>query len=226
MTFNLGETDVPGILREFAGGSRVLLLVRHAERPHIDNEDRTFGGALPLTPAGERMSRDFGAMLREAADSGVQFRASPLLRTVLTARFVAEGMGLPSAEIPPDEKIGNSCAFVEDPLKIWELFRDHGFFRKMGVYLETGEQYGFVPLAEAADRFEEYVLSLFTGRFGIFTTHDVYIAAYAKGRGMLPKVEVENWPRFMDSAAIVLRPDGTKGYAFVRAGLTDGICGV
>ena len=219
------EIDVDRVREELSRGSRVLLVVRHAERPRIDNEDKTFGAHLPLTPAGERMSEEFGRMLKGASDD-VQFMASPLRRTVLTARFIARGMGIDVPVIPTDAAIGNSSAYIADELKVWELFRDGRFFEKMIDYFERGEQYGFNTLKEATDAFEEYCLSLFTGKLGIFSSHDVYIAAFAKGRGILPAVVRENWPRFLDSIAIIVDPDGTRRYRFVRAGLTDGICGV
>ncbi len=221
----LGEIGVDEVREVLAQGARVLLVVRHAERPKIDNEDKSFGAALPLTKAGEAMSEKFGRMLRGASDD-VQFLASPLRRTLLTAQFIAKGMEIANPSIAEDALIGNSSAFIEDELKVWELFRDGRFFEKMGDYMERGAQYGFNPLAEATERFEEYCLSKFTGQLGIFASHDVYIAAYAKGRGIFPHVAKENWPRFLDSIAMILRPGGSREYAFVRAGLTDGICGV
>jgi len=42
--------NLDDIRRELGEGNRVLLLVRHGERPQIDNEDPTFGAALPLPP--------------------------------------------------------------------------------------------------------------------------------------------------------------------------------
>lgn len=220
-----GEWTTDDVRAALARGARVLLVVRHAERPKIDYEDKTFGAALPLTPAGERMSEDFGRLLRGAAAS-VQFRASPLLRTVMTARLVARGMGLEGADIVEDATVGNSSAFVESELKIWELFRDGSFFKGMAEYMSRGEQYGFAPLAEAADAFEERMLSVFTAQLGIFTSHDVYVAAFLHARGAKTDFCKENWPRFMDSAAIVLEPAGTRRYALVRAGLSDLCTGV
>lgn len=213
------------IRAELAAGNRVLLVVRHAERPKIDGEDKTFGGSLPLTAAGERMSEDYGALLKGACDD-VQFLASPLRRTVLTAQFIARGMGLGEVSVPTDARIGNASAYVKDELEIWDLFRDGRFFEKMIDYLEQGVQRGFQPLAAATEAFETYCLSRFTGRLGIFTSHDVYLAAYAKGRGLMAHLDKSNWPRFLDAIAIVLEPDGRRRHAFVRAGLTDGICGV
>jgi hypothetical protein len=36
----------------------------------------------------------------------------------------------------------------------------------------------------------------------------------------------DTWPRFLDAAALLIGPDGTRRYAFVRTGLSDGIVGV
>lgn len=219
------EWTLQDVRDELARGSRVLLVVRHAERPKIGYEDKTFGGSLPLTPAGERMSEEFGRILRGAAES-VQFRASPLLRTVMTARLAAKGMGLEDADIPEDATIGNSSAFVESELDMWELFRDGKFFEHMSRYMNTGIQKGFAPLAAAADAYEERLLSLFSAKLGIFATHDVFVAAYLHARGVKRDFCRENWPRFMDSAAIVLDADGLRRYALVRAGLSTLCTGV
>ena len=216
----------PGFVRDqLARGNRVLLVVRHSERPKIDGEDKTFGAALPLTPEGERLCLAYGRLLKGAADD-VQFRASPLRRTVLTAQFIAEGLGIKVSEIPTDAAIGNGSAFIADELQVWELFRDGRFFEKMVDYLERGTQDGFNALGPSTKAFEDYCVSQFTGRLGVFTSHDVYLAAYAKGSGILASVTKDNWPRFLDAIAIVIRPDGSRDRAFVRAGLTDGICGV
>jgi len=220
-----GEMNVGDVRRELSCGSRVLLFVRHAERPRIGFEDKSFGASLPLTDEGERTSRAFGEMLRGASDD-VQFRASPLRRTVMTAELVAEGMGLAGAEVVPDAAIGNGSAFVADELEVWRLFSDGSFFEKMVQYMRAGSQRGFAPLAEAADAFERHAMSCFTARLGVFASHDVYIAAFLHARGVKTDLCMENWPRFLDSAAIFERPDGSRDYGFVRAGLSSLCCGV
>ncbi len=219
------EWTVADIRAELARGNRVLLLTRHAERPKIDNEDPSFGGDLSLTAEGRRTSLELGRMLAGAADD-VQFRASPLSRTVLTAKLIAEGMGAENPEIPEDAAIGNGSAFVESERDVWELFRDGRFFGKMEAYLRDGVQTGFAPLAAAADAFEAYATSCWTSRFGVFTTHDVYLAAFLHARGVKTDFVFDNWPRFLDAAAIVVDPNGTRRYGFVRTGLSVHCCGV
>ena len=218
-----GFDDVRAAL---ARGERVLLLVRHAERPHIDHDDPSFGAALELTENGRRMSRDFGRALAGAADD-VQFRASPLRRTVMTAELIAEGMGTPlEGPVAEDDLIGNGSAFVADRLAVWRLFRDRRFFHHMGEYMRRGEQVGFAPLASAATAYEDYALSCFTARLGIFTTHDVFIAAYLHARGVKTDFDESNWPRFMDAAAILIDPAGRRRYALLRSGLSTRVVGV
>ena len=217
------------VAKELSARYRVLLLVRHAERPRIQNEDPSFGAALGLTDEGARTSREFGRLMRgafAAAQGDVQFAASPLRRTVLTASLIAEGMGAADAAIGEDEKIGNACAYVADAHEIWELFRDTLFFEHMCEYMRDGVQRGFAPLAEATDEFESYAMSVFRARLGIFTTHDVYVAAYLHGRGVKTDFCKENWPRFLDAAAIIESPSGARRYALLRSGLSSGVCGV
>ena len=217
--------DFQGVKDELTRGNRVLLLVRHAERPHIDHEDPTFGGALPITENGKRMCEDFGKALKGAAEN-VQFRASPLRRTVMSAQYIARGLGLKSADIPADEAIGNGSAFVSDLHAVWELFRDKRFFEHMVEYMAVGSISGFAPIATAAEEFEAYVLSKFIGKLGVFTTHDVYVAAYLFAKGVKTDWNPSNWPRFLDSAVIVVEPSGVRRYALLRAGLSDRATGV
>ena len=220
-----GVIDFQTVRDELQKGNRVLLLVRHAERPHIDHEDPTFGGALPITENGKRMCEDFGKALKGAAKD-VQFRASPLRRTVMTAQYIAKGLGLKTVDIPLDDAIGNGSAFIADLHAVWELFRDKRFFEHMVEYMVTGVIQGFAPNATAAEEYEAYVMSQFTGRFGIFTTHDVFVAAYLFAKGVKTDWNPENWPRFLDSAAIIVEPSGKRRYALLRAGLSDRATGV
>ena len=118
--------DVRTLLR---AGNRVLLMTRHAERPHIDHEDPSFGATLPLTADGEEMSRAFGRMLRDFA-SVVQFASSPLRRTMMTTECIAEGMGVAHPDISPEDALGNGTFYFADQHAVWEEFRDGSFFQK------------------------------------------------------------------------------------------------
>ena len=206
-------------------GNRVLLMTRHAERPHIDHEDPSFGQDLPITEDGQTMSRTFGAAFRPFADV-VQFASSPLRRTMMTTECIAEGMGVAHPDIAPYDALGNGTFYFADQHAVWEEFRDGSFFRKCFVYFEKGTFRGFAELHAATDALEEWCLAHFTAPFAVFTTHDLYIAAFLAARTVISRFTEANWPRFLDSAAIILAPDGTRRYALVRAGLSDRVTGV
>lgn len=209
---------------ELKEGSRVLLLVRHAERTKIDNNDPSFGENIPITENGIKMCRDFGKLFLDVREE-VEWRASPLRRTVMTAEEIAAGMGNANPKIIEDDLIGNGSAFFEDRYKVFKLFQDHRFFEHMLEYFERGNQIGFNEIKSAAEAYETYVLSLFEGNFGIFTTHDVFVAAFLEGKGAF-KFDIESWPRFLDAAAIIVSPSGERRYELFRAGLSNDICGV
>ena len=205
--------DVKAFLRT---GNRVLLMTRHAERPHIDHEDPSFGAALPITDHGREMAVEFGARLREFAED-VQFMSSPLMRTRMTAVCIARGMGVARPVIPTDDRLGNGTFFFSDAHAVFELFRDGSFFEKVFHYIETGRQTGFADLHAAADELENWALAHFTGRFGIFTTHDLYNAAFLGARGVVTRFTPETWIQYLDSAAIVIAPNGARSYHLIRS---------
>ena len=220
-----GEITFDDVEAELRCGNRVLLMVRHGERAKIDNEDPTFGEALPLTDEGRRTSLQFGERLKAFAGE-TQFLSSPLLRTRQTAAFIAEGMGLGKVEIPTDPRLGNSSFYFADQREVYELFRDGGFFERIFEYLEKGTQRGFRDLQEASDDLELWALGAFTAKLGIFATHDLYNAVYLFARNVKRDWTVENWLRFLDAAVIIIEPGGTKRYALLRSGLSTGTVGV
>ena len=210
---------------EMRKGARVILQVRHAERPKIAPDDPTFGDSLHLTSEGARTARVLGESLAEFAD-GAGFAASPLTRTYETAALIAEGMGVGDADIPTSEFIGNGSFFYDDPLEALNVFNDKGFFEACAEYNEKGAQHGFKDIHKAADDLERWLDEKADGRrLFVAVTHDCFIAAFlaARGCGALSR---DNWIRFLDGCATLVYPDGSRRYELVRAGLSDGISGV
>jgi len=220
------EMTLGDVAAELRGGSRVILQVRHAERPKIDPRDPTFGDRLPLTAEGVRTARLFGEALREfAGDAG--FLASPLLRTRMTAALIAEGMGVRDPAVAVDGRIGNDSFYYSDTTEVLDLFTPpENFFPACIEYMATGRQRGFNPLGAATDALEEWLFARFEGRLLVAATHDLYIAAFLAARGAYADRSRETWPRFLDAAATLVAPDGSRRYALVRSGLSDGIVGV
>lgn len=221
----MNEMTIEELRDELRRGARVILQVRHAERPKMALDDPTFGDALPLTKDGETTATALGRILAEFKDD-VTFWASPLRRTRMTAACIAAGMGVAGAEIPTDEQLGNGSFFYDDPAEVLKLFKEREFFRACFDYFEQGQLPGLKEIHAAADTCEKWLVERLKGRLLVAATHDCYIAAFLSARGAVGKFSRRNWPRFLDGAAIILAPDGTRRYALVRSGLSHGIVGV
>ena len=211
---------------ELRRGARVILLVRHAERPKMDPTDPTFGDALPLTAEGERTARLFGEALAEFSGD-VTFWSSPLRRTRMTARLIAEGMGVPDPEIPADGLLGNESFYYKDALEVLHVFTPpENFFPASFEYMKTGRLRGFNEIGPSSDALEKWLFERFASQLMVVATHDLYIAAFLSTRGAYNLRSRETWPRFLDAAAIIVGQDGSRRYAMVRSGLSSGIVGV
>ena len=210
---------------ELRRGARVALQLRHAERPKMDPDDPSFGDALELTYDGCRTAKRLGEMLAEFKDD-VEFYASPLTRTRMTAELIAEGMGIGGATIPTDDRLGNGSFYYDDPAEVLDVFRPQNFFPACFEYFATGHQRGFRELGKATDELEQWLLSHLNKRLFVVATHDLYAAAFLSARGAVAEFTRENWLRFLDGAALLVYPDGTRRYELVRSGLSDGIVGV
>jgi broad specificity phosphatase PhoE len=221
----MSEMTLDGLIAELKAGSRVALQLRHAERPKLDPNDPSFGDILPITAEGVRTSLELGRRLSQFKDV-VRFVSSPLRRTQMTASAVAEGMEAQVIEIPTDELLGNGSFYYTDPEKVLEVMNAREFFSACTEYYTKGILPGFAPLGEAADACERWLLERLDRQLLVATTHDVYIAAFLAARGVVESFSRDNWPRFLDGAAIIVEPGGARRYEFVRTGLSTGIVGV
>lgn len=220
------EMTLGDLSAELRRGSRVILQVRHAERPKMDPTDPTFGDALPLTAEGERTARLLGEAMKEFAGD-VQFFSSPLRRTRMTAALIAEGMGLGNVPVTVDGLLGNESFYYKDALEVLHVFTPpENFFPESFKYMDTGSLRGFNDLAESSDALEKWLFERFTSRLMVVTTHDLYIAAFLASRGAYTDRSRETWPRFLDAAAIIVAEDGSHRYSMVRTKLSNGIVGV
>ena len=220
----MNELTLDELKGELCRGARVALMVRHAERPKMDPDDPSFGDALELTYEGTRTAKKLGVLLKEFADD-VQFAASPLTRTRMTAACIAEGMGVPDAEVPTDELLGNGSFYYENAAEAMEVFKPKNFFPACIEYFKTAHQRGFRELYAATDEFEKWIDARWRNRLFIIATHDLYVAAFLSAR-KVGEFSKENCTRFLDGGAVIDGPDGKRRYALVRSGLSTGIVGV
>jgi len=220
------EMTIDELKAEMRAGARVILQVRHAERPKMAPDDQTFGDALHLTREGVRTARLLGRALAEFSGD-VGFASSPLTRTRETAALIAEGMGVGGAPVPTDGRLGNESFYYDDPMEVLKVFNDMDFFKACFEYFDKGALRGFRDLHAAADECERWLDEQTAGRrLFVAVTHDCYIAAFLAARGAYGPFSRGNWVRFLDGCATLVYPDGSRRHALVRAGLSHGICGV
>ena len=202
------------LFHELAEGARVAMMVRHAERPQIDRNDPTFGETLALTPAGEEEAFKLGRSFRAFA-SEAEFHSSPMNRTRATARGIAAGMGIEEDEVREWEELGNGSFYFTDQRALFEAFKGRNIYHMMNDWLHGQSLAGLGDMREATDRLEEWIDAHRSSRFAVFATHDLYNAAFLTVRGAA-EFTAERWFGFLESAAIIDRPDGSRQYAYVQ----------
>lgn len=202
------------LLAELNDGARVALMIRHAERPHIDRTDPTFGETLALTSNGQVAAFDLGTQFKCFSDN-VEFHSSPMNRTRETARQIALGMGIASPAIHEWEELGNSSLYFTCQRELFEAFKGHDIYPMMAGYLHGEPLAGLGDLHAASDRLEEWIDQHHKRRLTIFATHDLYTAAFLTARNAAD-FTVSNWIGFLESAAIIDATNGTRRYAYIQ----------
>jgi len=204
--------ELAGLLSQ---GARVALMIRHAERPHIDRDDPTFGETLALTPAGEAAAVELGKAFAPFAGEA-EFHSSPMNRTRTTARKIAEGMGIREPAIAEHEVLGNSSFYFTDQRALFEAFRGNDIYPMMENYLRGGTLAGLGDLHAASDKLERWIDAHHEKRFAVYATHDLYNAAFLTARHAA-EFTAERWIGFLESAAIIDRTGGSRLYAYVTS---------
>ena len=207
--------------RAARSSGRCFALVRHGRRPAIAEDDPTFGENLPLTEDGRAMALACGRALRGGPPpSEWAFLASRLLRTRLTAAFVAEGLGAEGAvvrtsdeaSIPPP---GISGIWVEDVRETFRHYEAEGSVPFTDRFFSTGRAEGYRPIAESTERALAWLRGAdFGARCVLVCTHDVFLAALLQGLAV-KRSSTADWVGFLQGCALFERPDGAFDAAFL-----------
>ena len=214
--------DVKAALDE---GCKVTILIRHAERPPLEEGDATFGASLALTERGWRMARQFGALLANTVSpKSVAFFASGTFRTVQTACGMAMGLDAAKKENSIERKIGlaeflgSDSPFFGACEERMALIAEGRYHERMNEYFRRGTMRGYRPLGAATGAMEARLHALHRsgGNLVVAVTHDINVAAYLAGRGVVASFTEETWPDYQDAAVVVDGPDGSREYGFMR----------
>ena len=198
-------------------GGRVTLLMRHAERPPLDPTDKTYGARLSITEYGWSTARQFGWMLAHAVrPRSVAFYASSTLRTIETASAMAIGLDeagsgcVVEKEICISEFLGGESPFFGSAEERWALIGEGHYHDRVNEYFSCGQMRGYRPLKGAMEEMESLLaeINCIEGGLAVAVTHDINVAAFLAGRGVVTSFSDETWPGFLDAAVILRNPDG------------------
>ncbi len=195
--------------REIASASsgKCILIIRHAERPKIQENDPTFGEHLGLTESGSLMAHQYGTML-----AGMEpwcFGASPMRRTRETAKHIASGMGLEDVSIFDAPEIGVSGLWVEDRELLHSFYEKEGSAACTDRYFRDGYAEGYKTIQEGtALTFDWLMQCNFGARNALIVSHDIFIAGLLQGLGVR-QFSSQEWLGYLQSAALVQDSEGT-----------------
>ena len=214
---NFGDAEatkllMPEMKAALDGGGMVTILVRHAERPAIEPDDRTFGASLPLTDKGWRDAQNFGIMLaRELRPKSVAFCACGTFRTLQTACGMAMGLDLADAGPRIERKVrlagflGSESPFFGSVEERMALAARGHYHERLNDYFRNGVQRGYKPLKAATGIMERRLAALHDGGWPLVVavTHDINVAAFLAAHGVVDSFTDETWPGYLDAAIIV-----------------------
>ncbi|MDD2599941.1 MAG: histidine phosphatase family protein [Kiritimatiellae bacterium] len=184
-------------------GQRVILFIRHAARPEISIHDKEFGQHLGLTEVGVATARQAGSCF--AGVDEVEFFASPMERCRLTAKHLAEGIGVePNTTDAP--QIGVQGFYAQPDLHaLHALMKQHGYMEYMLNYLQNGTAPYLNSIHCATKETIAWMQGASSAQLSIFVSHDIYISAFVTALG-IRTFTGNDWIGFLHAAVLSFDP--------------------
>ena len=197
---------------ELRGGTRVAILVRHAERPPIPANDLTFGRDLPLTERGAQDATRFGRELRLfACMEQMTIAAGGNRRCMETAFHILEGVGLDTEDdrcaVLADPYLGSRAFYFGDVAARMELANAGNYLESLNSYFTCGRQKGFNDLHPSTSHLAGHLLNHYDAPLFIGVTHDLNVACFLAGNGTVASFTEKSWPGFLDAAVLFIQHD-------------------
>ena len=224
----LGAIGLDAVKSSLDEGRRVTFLIRHAERPPLDPSDTSFGETLPITEHGQRTAERFGAMLSGIVSPDlVKFYSSQTFRTIQTACAISKGLGVAPGGaglghgVYVDDVLGGDTPFFGALDERMALIAEGRYMERLNEYYRTGTQKGYKPLGPATEAMEHALDRLHQGRSGLVVavTHDINVASFLAGRGVVAEYDNATWPHYLDAAVLVDDCAGGVVYGVLRGSL-------
>jgi broad specificity phosphatase PhoE len=185
-------------------GERVMLFIRHSERPPICTDDKEFGRHLALTERGIAMAVEAGGRFKGVARAA--FFASPMQRCRMTAEHIAAGMGITGAEIVDAPQIGVTSFYMNpDSHAVQALMKQRGYMQFMVDYLNQGSAPHMNDIEPATRTTLEWMRTAACEGLTVFVSHDMYITAFLTALGVR-RFHGSDWIGFLHAAVVSRNP--------------------
>ncbi|WP_305967424.1 histidine phosphatase family protein [Marinobacter salsuginis] len=196
---------------------KTLLIIRHAERPAI--QDGTVGNELALTSNGVHETIRLAKSLPRKI---LSIESSPILRCIQTAELIAEHHELPLTSIGRSNLLGDPGFIIEDAELAWTNWFEKGA-EAVNEHLLSGNSVwpGFRDLDEAVAQMRQFIEEMLTGSDGglhVWVTHDTIVATLASRLQKTP-LGLEEWPDFLGGLTIRLGKKKALDISYSSSGL-------
>ncbi len=192
-----------------AGGMRIGLLVRHAERESIVPGDPTWGNGALLTEQGILDAESFGRTLGGAVRLRVW--SSPVERCRQTGMAIFRGAGSSDSIVMEHAYLGDPGIYRDRRTPVPDLMRTD-FHAFADPYLDSGLAQGMRPLADASEELLEFMGREMDGAdCTVFITHDLFAVALMSYLG-LKAPDRSDWCDFLEGVCLLQDGSGEIQY--------------
>ena len=218
----VGEVNFQDIENALMKGERVVLLLRHAERPALEKDDPTFGQGIGITAKGRIDAKVLGFALRQFSSGFGEMvvSSSKMTRCRDTAREILREM-IPWQEpgFGLSDILGDKSPYFGRVSERMALANKGNYKEALNEYFRTGHQHGFQNLADATNKLEDYIWNDYchlNPALQVMVTHDINVGCFLAGRKVIMQFDDSTWPHYLDSAVCFLDRYGRARYGFMR----------
>tara|TARA_R110001583_G_scaffold10344_2_gene47683 strand:+ start:461 stop:1087 length:627 start_codon:yes stop_codon:yes gene_type:complete len=196
--------------------TKTLLILRHAERPAI--EDGTVGDELALTQNGIDQTARFAQSLSQKV---LSIESSPILRCTQTADIIARHHGFPLTSVRRSTLLGDPGFFIKDAELAWTNWLEQGV-DAVNQHLLSGTSTwpGFKDLDQAVGQMGRSIKERLTRSedgIHLWVTHDTIVATLASRLQKIP-LELSDWPDYLGGLRVELGVEGSLDISYSQRG--------
>ncbi|MBW7469850.1 histidine phosphatase family protein [Marinobacter sp. F4218] len=198
---------------------KTLLIIRHAERPAI--QDGTVGNELSLTSNGIHETMRLAKSLPRKI---LSIESSPILRCLQTAELIAEHHEVPLTSIGRSNLLGDPGFIIDDAELAWTNWVEKGA-EAVNEHLLSGNSVwpGFRDLDEAVAQVQHSIEAMLTESddgVHVWVTHDTIVATLASRLQRTP-LSLKEWPDYLGGLTIQLREGSGLEISYLSSGLVQ-----